>query len=73
MLKNITFSADPELIEKARKRAEERGTTLNAEVRRWLEQFVSQSSNESELKQGLKRKDTIMFERGFSRDEMNER
>lgn len=73
MLKNITFSADPELIVRARKRAEEKKTTLNAEFRRWLEQFVNRPSNETELKQLLKKMDYVKFERSFTRDELNER
>ncbi len=36
MLKNITLSAEKELIENARDRAEAKNTTLNAEFRRWL-------------------------------------
>jgi hypothetical protein len=42
MLKNITLSADEELIAGARERAERQGTTLNAEFRSWLQHFVAQ-------------------------------
>ena len=39
-MKNITLSADAELIEKARKRAATEHTTLNAQFRIWLENHV---------------------------------
>lgn len=35
-MKNITLSAPEELIEAARRQAEQRGTTLNQEFRDWL-------------------------------------
>jgi len=38
-VKNITLSADENLIEQARKAAAERHTTLNAAFREWLEQY----------------------------------
>jgi len=40
MLQNITLSAEKELIQRARQRAEAENTTLNAEFRRWLAQYV---------------------------------
>ncbi len=44
-MKNITLSADENLIEKARNRAQSHNTTLNAEFRRWLEQYASKDSD----------------------------
>jgi hypothetical protein len=38
MLKNITLSADEELIRKAREKAQKEHTTLNASFRQWLKQ-----------------------------------
>jgi hypothetical protein len=35
MLQNITFSADEDVISKARERAADQRTTLNGEFRRW--------------------------------------
>ncbi|MGA2975636.1 MAG: hypothetical protein ABSF77_10035 [Spirochaetia bacterium] len=70
-MKNITFSADERLIEKARERAAREHRNLNALFREWLERFT-QGGN-----LGF---DEIMRDLGyaragrrFSRDEMNER
>lgn len=38
--KNITLSADEALIEAARAKARTSGTTLNAEFRTWLQNYV---------------------------------
>lgn len=40
MLKNITLSADAEIIAKARLKARMEHTTLNVQFRQWLEQYV---------------------------------
>ena len=42
MLKNITLSADEQLIAQAREEAARHGTTLNTEFRLWLAQFIEQ-------------------------------
>jgi hypothetical protein len=73
-MKNITFSADEELIEKAREVARSRRTTLNAAFREWLVQFTAQRNRTREF-------DAVMRSlrhvnsggRRFTRDEMNER
>ena len=41
-MKNITFSADEQLIDQARRRAVRQGNTLNEEFRRWLADYVRQ-------------------------------
>ncbi|WDN87411.1 hypothetical protein BuS5_00379 [Desulfosarcina sp. BuS5] len=41
MLKNITFSADPNLIYSAREKAQREHTTLNAQFRLWLRRYVT--------------------------------
>jgi hypothetical protein len=41
---NITLSADKEVIEQARKLFSKRGTTVNAEFRKWL---VAQSKSDA--------------------------
>jgi hypothetical protein len=41
MLKNITFSAEKDLIEKAREKARSEKTTLNVAFRRWLKQYTT--------------------------------
>ncbi len=41
MLKNITLSADEELIAKARDKARRERTTLNDRFREWLKRYVT--------------------------------
>ncbi len=43
---NITLSAETELVEKARKYASERNTSLNQIIRDYLEKLVGETSNE---------------------------
>jgi len=74
-MKNITLSADERLIEAARERARAERTTLNAEFRRWLEQYTGQRDRArayERLMQEL-RKRVKTGGRKFTRDEMNER
>ena len=40
MLKNLTLSAEEALIEKARAKALSEKTTLEEEIRRWLEEYA---------------------------------
>ncbi|MBN2010165.1 hypothetical protein JW960_12540 [candidate division KSB1 bacterium] len=40
MLKNITLSAEEELIKKARDKAQKENTTLNANFRKWLQKYI---------------------------------
>lgn len=72
-MKNITFSADEDLIEKARTVARSRRKTLNVAFREWLEQFIAASGGPSEYKALMKRLRHVEAGRTFSRDEMNER
>jgi len=73
MLKNITFSADSEMINKARKIAEANHTTLNDEFRRWIDQYTNRPASESELLDILSRMSYVRVGKHFSREEMNER
>ena len=73
MLKNITLSAEEQLIHKAREKARRERTTLNETFRRWLKQYVNADH-------GLKDYDVLMNSfsyanpgKSFTRDEMNER
>ena len=74
-MKNITFSADKRLIDRARRRAHSEHTTLNEEFRRWLEAYASKGASadramttvhdlQSRIRTGGQR---------FTRDELNER
>ena len=74
-MKNITLSADENLIEAARQRAVAEHTTLNEQFRLWLEEYVRRKQ------QADAALETINVLRGristggrkFTRDEMNER
>ena len=72
-MKNITLSADEQLIEQARLLAKSRHKTLNALFREWLEQFTTQSGGAQEFDALMKRLKHVQAGRRFSRDEMNER
>jgi len=72
-MKNITLSADEQLIEAARAQARADNTTLNEQFRLWLADYAK--------KQRMARYDAVMKElrgkiklgRKFTREEMNER
>ena len=73
MLKNITLSADEELIRKAREKAQREHTTLNASFREWLKSYVSAEArvrNFDDLMQSLS---YVKTGKKFTREEMNER
>lgn len=73
MLKNITLSADEELIRKAREKAGREHTTLNANFRRWLRQYVNRNNRPDDLKALMMSLAYAQAGRKFSRDELNER
>jgi hypothetical protein len=73
MLKNITLSADPNLIQKAREKAQREHTTLNAQFRRWLEQYVAANLKASTYDNLMDSMGYANAGRHFSRDELNER
>ncbi len=74
-MKNITLSADAELIEKARQRATAEHTTLNAQFRMWLENYVQREQKSERTIETIRELQASIFSGGrkFSRDEMNER
>jgi hypothetical protein len=72
-MKNITLSADEQLIEQARLLAKSQHKTLNAMFREWLEQFTAQGGGTQEFDALMKRLKHVQAGRRFSRDEMNER
>jgi hypothetical protein len=73
MLQNITLSADKTLIERARQRAEIENTTLNAEFRRWLAQYVERPRAFTEFAALMAGLDYVQAGKSFTRDELNER
>lgn len=72
-MKNITFSADEELIEKARDCARRRKSTLNALFREWLTDLVEQRDAERRLAELDERIGYARSGGPFTREEMNAR
>jgi hypothetical protein len=72
-VKNITFSADDDLIEQARNVAKTHRKTLNDAFREWLTHFVAQAGSVQEFDSLMSRFQHIRATRHFSRDELNER
>lgn len=73
MLKNITLSADAQLIAKARKKAQSDNTTLNAQFREWLEKYTRLGKPASDYEQLMQRMNYAQPTKKYSRDELNER
>jgi hypothetical protein len=73
VLQNITLSADKELIQQARQRAEMENTTLNAEFRRWLAQYVERPRAMTDFAALMASLDYAQPGKTFTRDELNER
>jgi len=72
-MKNITFSADENLIRKARLKAAKENTTLNQRFREWLERYASPSDIQSEYESILNKLNYTKTGGPFPRDELNER
>ncbi len=74
-MKNITLSADENLIEAAYQRAEAEHTTLNEQFQLWLEHYVQREQQAARAMRTIHELQDSLFTRGrkFTRDEMNER
>jgi hypothetical protein len=72
-MKNITLSADEQLIEQARLLAKSQHKTLNAMFREWLEQLIAQRGGTQEFDALMMRLKHVQARQRFSREEMNER
>jgi hypothetical protein len=73
-MKNVTLSADEDLIEQARQVARAQKRTLNDAFREWLVQFTRQAGKAEEYDSLMKRlRRTVRSAGPYSRDEMNER
>ena len=74
-MKNITLSADENLIEAARQRAVAEHTTLNEQFRVWLSHYVGREHQAAEAMRVIRELQGSVFTKGrkFTRDEMNER
>jgi hypothetical protein len=75
MVRNITLSADEQLIARARARADVAQTSLNVEFRKWLEAYASEQdvAAVARLRSVLAGLAHVDAGRSFTRDEMNER
>ncbi len=73
MLKNITLSAEEELIRRAREKAKREHTTLNANFRRWLRQYVNRNNKPDDVRALMESLNYARTGRKLSRDELNER
>lgn len=72
-MKNLTLSADEDLIERARIVARTRQTTLNAEFREWLAQFAAVDGGAQSFDALMNDLQAVNAGRRYTRDEMNER
>jgi len=72
-MKNVTLSADDDLIEQARLIAKSQNKTLNAIFREWLEQLTSRNGSSQEFDALMRRLKHVKSGGRFSRDMMNER
>ncbi len=72
-MKKITFSADNDLIERARLVARSQCRTLNVAFREWLVNFTAQAGSVREVDALMRRLRHIKVGRHFSRDEMDGR
>ncbi len=72
-MKNITLSADEDLLRKAKDKARQNRTTLNALFRKWLDDYTRDRNTTFELNRFLLETDYVDSGRGFNRDERNER
>jgi hypothetical protein len=72
-MKNVTLSADEDLIEKARLLARAQRTTLNAAFREWLVEFTASEGNAKAFDVMMKDLRRVNAGGHFTRDEMNER
>lgn len=73
MTRNITLSADEILIERARARARQQQTSLNAVFRQWLESYAGMQDARESYEPLMARLGKVQSGRSFTRDEMNER
>jgi len=73
-MKNITLSADENLIERARQTAHGQHRTLNDAFREWLEQYTAQTGDVEAYRRLMQRlRGHVVAGRKFTREEMNER
>ena len=72
-MRNITFSADPDKIERARQYAQDQNTTLMELFREWLDGLAGRERRAEEYRTLMHELRHVNAGRKFTRDEMNER
>lgn len=72
-MKNITLSAEEELIQKARSVAHRRATSLNDLFRSWLRELTRDAGQSKNYDRLMERLESRQSGRTFSREELNER
>ena len=73
IVRNVTFSADEEALERAREVARSEHKTLNDAFREWLIQYGSRRVTAAEIEDLYRSLRHVNAGRKFTRDEMNER
>jgi hypothetical protein len=72
-MKNITFKADEQLIEKARLKAKTEKKSLNEVFTEWLKVYIYPLNHHANYSKIMKDFSYVDAGRKFSRDDMNER
>ena len=73
MLKNITLSADEQLIKQAREKAKSERTTLNEYFRKWLKKLVISDKTQFNYDELMNSLSYVNPGKKFTRDQLNER
>ncbi|KHD10413.1 hypothetical protein PN36_02240 [Candidatus Thiomargarita nelsonii] len=73
MLKEITFSLEEDLIQKAIAAAYYKHTTLETEFRQWLNNYIYKNQRADDYTKLMNELSHVQAGRIFSRDELNER
>ncbi|HEY4011189.1 MAG TPA: hypothetical protein VGM11_13630 [Acidobacteriaceae bacterium] len=72
-VKNVTLTADEELINRARHVARSQHKTLNVAFREWLREYVDRESDTGDYDALMARLSYAQSTGPYTRDEMNER
>ncbi len=73
MLKNITLSADANIIKLAREKAHHKNETLNAAFQKWLIEYAKGELNAFHYSKLMKKLKYANSAKRFTRDQLNER
>jgi hypothetical protein len=72
-MKNVTFTIDEKLLERAREKARNESSSLNVRFQEWLEKYVGETEKKEEFHALMNRLNYVDSGGKFSREEMNER